>query len=386
MSKATRDTSLKSKSPAQFFADNKNIAGFDNPGKSLYTTVRELVENSLDSAESIGVLPTIDITIEEISQRNFEKLIGQEHHERRDEALYSDFHAGVAQQKKQEIEAKKAAAKKSKPGAKPEGEDAVGGGKADLPRRTSSAASGGIYRVTVKDNGQGMLHGDIPEMLGRVLSGTKYGVKQTRGKFGLGAKMTLIWAKMSTGLPITIKSARVKQSFISDYVLDIDIERNEPKVHKAEKPPNPTKWNGAELIVTIQGNWRQYGSRIRNYLRQLAVITPYAELSFRYLGPEEASKKLEMRFCRRTSWMPPPPADTKHHPSSVNIELLKQIRMQSKCTVLKHFLQKDFTSVGPQYALRLISEMGSGQEFTPDMKIADISDKQASMALGFANL
>eukprot|EP00854_Cymbomonas_tetramitiformis_P019230 gene19230-22990_t len=105
---------------------------------------------------------------------------------------------------------------------------------------------------------------------------------------------------MSTGLPITIKSARVKQSFISDYVLDIDIERNEPKVHKAEKPPNPTK----------------------------------------YLGPEEASKKLEMRFCRRTSWMPPPPADTKHHPSSVNIELLKQIRMQSKCTVLKHFLQK----------------------------------------------
>ena len=38
-------------------------------------------------------------------------------------------------------------------------------------------------------------------MLGRVLSGTKYGVKQTRGKFGLGAKMALIWSKMSTGAP-----------------------------------------------------------------------------------------------------------------------------------------------------------------------------------------
>ncbi|RYR59667.1 hypothetical protein Ahy_A05g025575 [Arachis hypogaea] len=37
----------------KFFAENKNIAGFDNPGKSLYTTVRELVENSLDSAEEI---------------------------------------------------------------------------------------------------------------------------------------------------------------------------------------------------------------------------------------------------------------------------------------------------------------------------------------------
>lgn len=37
------------KSPAEFFAEQKTIAGFDNPGKSLYTTMRELLENGLDS-------------------------------------------------------------------------------------------------------------------------------------------------------------------------------------------------------------------------------------------------------------------------------------------------------------------------------------------------
>lgn len=31
------------------------------PGRCLYTTVRELVENSLDAAESIGLLPDIDV-------------------------------------------------------------------------------------------------------------------------------------------------------------------------------------------------------------------------------------------------------------------------------------------------------------------------------------
>lgn len=36
----------------------------------------------------------------------------------------------------------------------------------------------------------------------------RYGVKQTRGKFGLGAKMALIWSKMSTGLPIEVISVR----------------------------------------------------------------------------------------------------------------------------------------------------------------------------------
>ncbi|XP_038724789.1 uncharacterized protein LOC120016202 isoform X2 [Tripterygium wilfordii] len=48
-------------SPAEFFSENKNIAGFDYPWKSLYTTVRELVENSLDSAESISELPVVEI-------------------------------------------------------------------------------------------------------------------------------------------------------------------------------------------------------------------------------------------------------------------------------------------------------------------------------------
>ena len=33
------------------------------PGKCLYTTIRELVENALDSAESISNLPLIDITM-----------------------------------------------------------------------------------------------------------------------------------------------------------------------------------------------------------------------------------------------------------------------------------------------------------------------------------
>ena len=44
-------------------SENKNIAGFDNPGKCLYTSIRELVENALDSSESIGELPMVEITM-----------------------------------------------------------------------------------------------------------------------------------------------------------------------------------------------------------------------------------------------------------------------------------------------------------------------------------
>ena len=89
----------------------------------------------------------------------------------------------------------------------------------------SKQRCGSVGVLPEQDNGVGMLHKDIPALLGRVLSGTKYGVCQTRGKFGLGAKMALIWSKMSTGLPIEVWAARRGQATSSHYKLDIDIHK-----------------------------------------------------------------------------------------------------------------------------------------------------------------
>ena len=82
-----------------------------------------------------------------------------------------------------------------------------GGSKRDS---TGSEKEDTYYIVTVKDNGCGMSHSSIPNMLGIVLSGSKYGVRQTRGKFGLGAKMALIWGKKSTGIPVTVVTSHTK--------------------------------------------------------------------------------------------------------------------------------------------------------------------------------
>ncbi|KAL5976033.1 DNA topoisomerase 6 subunit B [Asimina triloba] len=223
-SRKGKESVLKQKSPAEFFAENKNIAGFDNPGKSLYTTVRELVENALDSAESISELPSIEITIEEISKRKFNTMIGLVDRERVDEELYDDFESAKAREKRlakeardQEIQAKNAAlGKKVK--------------EVTVLKTIKSRGEASFFRsMNIMDNGKGMPHEDIPNMFGRVLSGTKYGLKQTRGKFGLGAKMALIWSKMSTGLPIEISSSMKGQSYISFCRLDIDIHRYDEK-------------------------------------------------------------------------------------------------------------------------------------------------------------
>ncbi len=50
-------------SPAKFFARYREIAGFSNPTRALYQTVRELVENALDATDSHGILPNIKIVV-----------------------------------------------------------------------------------------------------------------------------------------------------------------------------------------------------------------------------------------------------------------------------------------------------------------------------------
>jgi len=50
-------------SAAEFFARHKELAGFANPVRALYQTVRELVENSLDATDGYRILPSIQIVV-----------------------------------------------------------------------------------------------------------------------------------------------------------------------------------------------------------------------------------------------------------------------------------------------------------------------------------
>jgi DNA topoisomerase-6 subunit B len=61
---------FKGISPAEFFYRNRQMAGFGNPTQALYTTVRELVENSLDSCEEAGVFPEIEIEIKKLTSES----------------------------------------------------------------------------------------------------------------------------------------------------------------------------------------------------------------------------------------------------------------------------------------------------------------------------
>src|ERR687888_1778992 len=51
-------------SVSEFFTKNRHLLGFDNPRKALLTCVKEAVDNALDAAEEAGILPDVVVKVE----------------------------------------------------------------------------------------------------------------------------------------------------------------------------------------------------------------------------------------------------------------------------------------------------------------------------------
>lgn len=58
-------------SVSEFFTKNRHLLGFDNPAKALLTTIKEAVDNALDACEEAGILPTLEVVVEEVSDGRY---------------------------------------------------------------------------------------------------------------------------------------------------------------------------------------------------------------------------------------------------------------------------------------------------------------------------
>lgn len=72
--------------------------------------------------------------------------------------------------------------------------------------------------------------------------------------------------------------------------------------------------------------------------------------------------------------MPPVPVETKHHPSSVDLLLIKGLIAETSKGTLLQFLQHEFVNIGKSLAERLIGEMGP--EFSPKMAVKSLTSQQ----------
>ncbi len=281
-------------SPSEFFYRNKEIAGFSNPSRSLYTSIRELFENSMDACELNGILPEIIIFL----------------------------------------------------------------------RRVRKSEKGEIYKLYIQDNGSGIPKKHILNALGTVLYSSKYVIRQSRGTFGLGGTLALLYGQITTGKPVKVISS-TGNSQIHQYTFKIDIRTNNPVVYSYKAIRNNKKWRGTIIEFYLEGNYTIASRYIVNYLKLTAAITPYADILF--VDPNGTL----YYFPRTVKRMPRPPKVIKPHPHGIDLEFLKYlISMFPKTMTIKEFLTKAFHRVGETTALRFLQYA----KIKPTLRLGAISE------------
>ncbi len=209
-----------------------------------------------------------------------------------------------------------------------------------------------VYRISVKDNGIGIPEKYIPEAFGKVLFSSKYMLRQTRGLFGLGAKMVILYGQMTVGEPAEIISATINSKRIYSYRIMIDIKENKPIIVSKGIWPNNTGWHGTMVKVAIEGDWGRAKQKILDYIKRTAIVTPYANIVFRTPEGEIYT------YLRVTETMPPPPRETKPHPHGVDLELIKTMITETKAQKLIDFISEEFQGVGNIIAERFLTKYG----------------------------
>ncbi|MDH3696077.1 MAG: DNA topoisomerase VI subunit B [Nitrosopumilus sp.] len=239
-------------SPSEFFYSNRDLAGFSNPTRSLYTAVREFVENALDACDQKGILPDVHLIIKAVEPE--------------------------------------------KPDPKP-------------------------YILTVKDNGPGIDAEHIPLAFGTVLYGSKFGLKQARGMFGLGATMAILYGQITTNKPVIVKSS-VDAKTQDMFELLLDIQKNKPVIVKHTTKEISKK--GLSVSICLEGDYSKAGNKIRDYVYETSLITPYASITF---DDPKGQKFSHPRFVKE---IPPPPTIIRPHPHGIDVERIRRMIVESQ--------------------------------------------------------
>lgn len=244
-------------SPSEFFYRNRDLAGFSNPTRSLYTAVREFVENSLDACDQRGILPNVRLKIKPLNP------------------------------------------------------------DVNEPR---------LYTLTVADNGPGIEAAHVPLAFGTVLYGSKFGLKQARGMFGLGATMAILYGQITANKPVMVSSSADAKTRHNFKIL-LDIQKNKPIIQ--EHTVSDTRTRGLKVSIVLLGDYSKAGAKIRDYVYQTSLITPYATISF------HDPKDNIFRYKRIIADMPKAPTLINPHPRGVDVETIRRMVVESRPQILQ---------------------------------------------------
>src|ERR687888_1697649 len=282
-------------SVSEFFTKNRHLLGFDNPRKALLTCVKEAVDNALDACEEAGILPDVVVKVEAVGN----------------------------------------------------------GGTPPAPSQASR------FRITVTDNGPGIVRQQIPPIFAKLLYGSKFHrLRMSRGQQGIGISAAGMYGQLTTGKPVQIISRTSGKTPAHYFEVVIDTKKNEP--HILEK--KEIEWNqprGTQVTLEVEGRYQKGRASVDEYIEQTIIANPHVKLT--YLTPEGETKEHPRTYAE----LPPAPREIKPHPYGIELGMLLKMLQDTGSQSLSGFLASDFSRVSPRLAADICKAAGLSARARP---------------------
>jgi DNA topoisomerase-6 subunit B len=215
------------------------------------------------------------------------------------------------------------------------------------------------YRVSVQDNGPGIVKAQVPKIFGQLLYGSKFHrLRQSRGQQGIGISAAGMYGQLTTGKPITVISRPGAGKLAHRYEIQIDTRANRPVVvadHEVEWMPA----HGTRVELEIEATYKKGRHSVDGYVEQTAMANPHAKIT--YVSP--LGERLELE--RVAEQMPKEPLEIKPHPHGVELGILLKMLHETKAKNLRAFLSGEFSRVSAAVAEEIARASGLSPEYSP---------------------
>jgi DNA topoisomerase-6 subunit B len=210
----------------------------------------------------------------------------------------------------------------------------------------------GRFRVTVEDNGPGIVKAQIPKIFAKLLYGSKFHrLKQSRGQQGIGISAAGMYGQLTTGRPIVITSKIGRGRPAYRMAVRIDARTNAPEVLEEQVVPWEQE-HGTIVSIEMAGLYRGGRASVANYLEQTVVANPHLELTF--VSP----KGERTHWPRASEQLPTETVEIKPHPYGVELGMLIKSFQEAGDRSAAQVLIEDYSRVTPSVAQELLKKSG----------------------------
>jgi DNA topoisomerase-6 subunit B len=295
----------------------------------------------------------------------------------------------------------------------------------DLEPNRPATAKSSRYRITVIDNGPGIVRKQVENIFGRLLYGSKFHrLKMSRGQQGIGISAAGMYGLITTGRPMTIftKPKAGQPTHHIELAMNTKTNRAEVTFDKEVKEFPPRRFRdmsagtkalaeqggfltdsefptGTSVSIELDGKYQRGRGSVDEFLELTAIANPHARIVFvpptRVTEDEEPDVLLEAEataaakatvttetngvvvFPRGVQELPPETREIQPHPKGIELgillQMLKDYELAEKGGTLYNFLQDRFCRVSPATASSMCEAIG----VTSRAKAGDIEPPQA---------